>query len=627
MSVFTLEQYDLGEWTYSLKDKLWQHISGRAEKCFIEAQEKRASIKSIEELSEYSEKMRKDFIDSIGGIPYDKKLPLNAKTVGIIEEEGLKIEKVIFEARPSVYVTANLYIPENRKNPCGAVLFQVGHAESGKSCGQYQRVARAIASCGLIVLVMDPVGQGERLSYFEEKLGRATVPATVADHQYAGEQCVLTGDCISRYFIADAMRAIDYLESREEVDSERIGATGSSGGGTATCHLMLCDPRIKAAAPGTFVTTRRAYMYVGGSQDSEQIWPGATEHGFDHHEFILCFAPKPVMLLVVESDFFPIEGTEEVLAVGKRFYKLFDKADNLIMVTDKSTHAYTDNMAEEAAIFFARELNGEVKTPDATLIKSLPNNELWCTEKGQVSLAFPDAKFVYQENLERYKELAAPKVSIKDFLVEKINKNRQKNPLRLRSYGSVTERDINAEVYMWFPQPEMPNWGMLFSRFDKTPTEVVICLWGKGTDSIEEHIYTIRNLCKEGKAVFVADLSGMGKCTPHSMIAAYKPKEQYGIINKLGKDLFFLGDSLCALRLFELQYLADVVCKELGLKPSLYAEDVCAAYARLYKEIDNSIEISLYNEMPEYNELVEEKYYEDYNITSVLIPEIARYYK
>lgn len=620
------EEYDLGKWVYSAKDKLWQYVVKKSEECFLKAENTRASIKTKEELSEYSKEMKESFIKNLGGIPYDKNIPLNAKTIGVIEEDGLKIEKIIFESRPKVYVTANLYIPEKRKNPCGAVLFQLGHAENGKSCGQYQRVARSIASCGLIVLVMDPVGQGERFSYYEKSIGKETVPATVTDHQYTGEQCVLTGDNIARYFIADAMRAIDYLQSRPEVDNERIGATGSSGGGTATCHLMLCDDRIKAAAPGTFVTTRQAYLYAGGSQDSEQIWMNATKNGFDHHEFVLSFAPKPLLLLIVESDFFPIEGADEVYAVGKRFYELFGKADKLKFFSDKSTHAYTDNLARAAAEFFASELNGEDKTPDKNLIKSLPGQELNCTEKGQIAAEFDDAEFVYDENLKRFHGLEVPELPIKDFLNEKINYNRTENPLRLRNYGNMYERNLVITPYMWFPQNQMPGYGLLYRQFDKTPTEVVICLWGRGTDNLEEHIYTIRRFCKEGKAVFVIDLSGMGKSMPHSLNTAYSEKVQYGVLNKLTKDLFFLGDSLCALRLFDLRYAINVVCKELGLKPSIYAEGVCAAYARLYKELDSTIEITLHEPMPEYNEIVEEKYYDDYNIAGVLLPGIAGYY-
>ena len=627
MSIASIEKYNPENWFYALRDKLWGHIRTRSETCFERAEELRAAIKTKEDLNKYTKEKYKFFVDSLGGIPYDNTLPLNARVTGVIEEEGLRIEKIIFESRPKVYVTANLYIPEKRKNPCGAVLFQVGHSAPGKADSQYQRVARAITSCGLIVMVIDPVGQGERLSYFEPSVGKPLIGATVWEHQYAGEQCVLNGDNIARYFIADAMRAIDYLESREEVDSNRIGATGSSGGGTATCYLMVCDPRIKAAAPGTFVTTRREYLYTGGAQDSEQIWLGATENGFDHHELFMCFAPKPLLLLGVDSDFFPIEGAEEVINTSKRFWEMYDAGDNLRMITDKSLHKYTDMLGCKAGEFFALTLNGEDRKPDSDLVKKLPAEKLWCTEKGQVKLEYPDCKFVFDENLAEYQNSKNPEKPLKEFLKESIEKNRSKKPLRLRTFDVFYDHDLKIIPYLWFPQSQMPNWGLLISEFDKTPEEVVICLWDKGTDSIEEHIYKIRKICRDGKAAFVVDLSGMGKCAPHSLNTGWGDKSIYGVIDKLTKDLFFLGDSLCALRLFELKYVLEEVCTHLGLKASIYAEQMCTAYAKLLKEISPSTEISLYEECFTYKEIVESKYYEDYNITGILMPGIAKYYK
>lgn len=627
MSIATVEGYTPERWIYALKDKLWGHVIERSEECFERAAEEREKVKTIEELEKYAEEKRKFFIDSLGGIPYDNTLPLNARVTSVIEEPGLRIENIIFESRPNVYVTGNLYIPEKRKKPCGAVLFQKGHDAEGKVEAGGQKNARAIASCGLVVFMFDPLGQGERLGYYEPSLRKPLIAPTVWEHQYAGDQCLLTGDNIARYFIADAMRAVDYLVSRPEVDPERIGATGASGGGTATCHMMVCDPRIKAAAPCVFVTTRQNYLYAGGAQDSEQIWFGATQNGFDHHELLMCFAPKPLKLLTVDSDFFPIEGTEKVVNATKRFWEMHGAGEKLSMITDKSQHNYTTMLALSAAEFFAKELNGEHITPDENALRSVPKEKLWCTKDGQVKLEFPDCKFVYDENLERFKAAPKPEKSLKEFLLEKIEYSRTPVPLRLRTYDPMYDNDLKIIPYMWFAQEKMPNWGLLFSQFDKTPTEAVVCLWDKGTDSIEEHINTIRKICKEGKAAFVVDLSAMGKCAPHSLNPGWGYKSIYGVLDKLTKDLFFLGDSLCALRMFELKYVADEVLSKLGLKFSIYAEQTCTVYAKFFKEISPDTEISLHEECSTYNEIVESKYYEDYNIAGILMPGIAKYCK
>ncbi|NLD87903.1 MAG: prolyl oligopeptidase family serine peptidase, partial [Clostridiales bacterium] len=312
VNIAQAEKYNPGESYYNLDCKLWEHVLARADELHKAAKEARDSIRTCRELEEYAESKRSLFIKSLGGIPYDNTLPLEDKVMGFVDVPGMRIEKIIFKSRPHVYVTANLYLPHKRKNPCGAVLFQLGHAADGKAYEQYQRVARSIASAGLIVMTMDPIGQGERLSYYEPSLGQFIIGPTTQEHQYAGNQCLLAGDNIARYFVADAMRAIDYLISRPEVDPAKIGATGSSGGGTATSMMMICDNRIAAAAPGTFVTNYEEYIRTGNPQDAEQIWANSASDGINHNEILLCFAPKPVMLLTADTDFFTIEGTRDV---------------------------------------------------------------------------------------------------------------------------------------------------------------------------------------------------------------------------------------------------------------------------------------------------------------------------
>ena len=411
MTIWELEAVDHGRVHYNLRGKLWEHVMKRSEGCFAKNAAARDAIRTKEDLEAYAQKMREDFTRRLGGIPYDSTLPLCAEITGVVEEPGLRIENIVFQSRPHVYVTANLYLPEKRKNPCGAVLLQMGHAERGRLAESYQKVARSIASAGLIVFAIDPMGQGERLSYFEPGSDAPVVEGTTTEHQYTGDRCVLVGDSLARYFISDAMRAVDYLLTRPEVDGSKIGATGCSGGGTATTHMMVCDPRIAAAAPAAFVTSRREYLYSGNPQDSEQIWIGATEAGFDHHELLTCFAPKPTLVLTCDSDFFSIEGTDEVMQVCRRFWELYGKDSDLRTVSDDTVHGYSMNMAANAAAFFAEELNGENRRTDPKDVYAVAEQKLWSTPKGQVVLTYPDAKTVFEENQERVQAVKCPEAA------------------------------------------------------------------------------------------------------------------------------------------------------------------------------------------------------------------------
>ncbi len=626
------QDLDANRFEYNMRDKLAQHVFRRSEAAFRRADAARDAIKDKTAFEAYTKQKREAFIEALGGIPYDKSLPLCAETTGVIEEEHLIIEKVIFQARPAVYVTATLYIPKKRKEKCGAVLFQCGHMAEGKASALYQRVARHIATSGLIVLCMDPRGQGERLSYLEEGFAEPMVPDRTLDHSMAGGQCVLSGDSLARYFIADAMRAVDYLETRPEVDPNKIGATGNSGGGTATCHMMVCDERIVAAAPGTFVTSREAYLYGGGAQDAEQIWMGATANGFDHHECLLCFAPKPVLLLAVDSDFFHIEGTAEVFRQSKRFWGMYDKEDDLKMCVDKSIHRYTETLAAVAGEFFAAVLNGEARTSIPDAIFDLPVHELHATKSGQVKRDYPDAKFAYEENIERlaaYKKLHNAAEG-KAYLAKCVHEKRE--PVELHVHrpwnGEIFEYGFGITPLMWFSQKQLPTFAISFRDYQTKDERlpIVICLFDKGTDDLETRMQTIRGFCAQKKRVVILDLAGIGKNEPEPLLKAYTDaKSLYAALHRLADDLFFLDDSLCALRLFELEYAFGALEAEFGTDDiSIYAEGKSAILAKLYGVLHASTPITVAN-AESLTEMAHTKYYNRYNCEGFLLPGILKY--
>ncbi len=631
MDIKKYEKYTPNNQYYNLADKLKEHIFTRSKEAFHRADAVRDGINSKKALEKYAHQMKKSFISAMGNIPYDKNYPLDAKTTGKIEEKHLTIEKVVFKSREGVYVTGNLYIPKKRKEKCGAVLFQCGHSPVGKVAVYYQKAIRAIASSGLVVFAIDPVGQGERLSYYENGFEKSLVSSDINEHQYFGEQCVLSGKFSTRYFIADAMRAVDYLESRPEVDSEKIGTCGVSGGGLATCHMMVCDDRIKAAAPGAFPTNRREYLYTGNPQDDEQIWFGATEYGFDHNECFLCFAPKPVLIMAVDSDFFTIEGTQEVFEKSKKAWGFYNKENDLRMVTDKSTHAFTLNNAIAAGEFFSEVLNGKKQSYIKDAIFTLPDEALYATKKGSVKREFSDAVTIFDENakiIEEYKKEHNSE-SAKKYLRERVDYSRKPAELNIRRPENEGFLEYGYEIvpYMWFSQKQMPTYALSFKDFrKKANVPVTVCLFDSGTDDLESHIYKIRELCDKGQRVVVLDLAGVGKNTPNQLNYINNgEKERFCVLDRLTKDLFFLGDSLCALRLFELEYAIDALkCEFKTGKISIYAEGKSNVLADLYSILHEDVKIkkgygdSLYK-------MATTKYYEDYNCAGFLLPGILKY--
>ena len=122
---------------------------------------------------------------------------------------------------------------------------------------------------GFIVLTYDQIGQGERLQYPDENL-KSKVGGPVAEHLYAGNQQFLVGEFFGSWRAWDGIRALDYLLSRKEVDPNKIGITGNSGGGTMTTWLCGLERRFTMGAPSCFVTTFRRNL--------ENELPADTEH-------------------------------------------------------------------------------------------------------------------------------------------------------------------------------------------------------------------------------------------------------------------------------------------------------------------------------------------------------------
>lgn len=633
-----IEEYSPAHAVYNLRDKAYNHVMLRTMKALEETEQVRSRIKTPEEFAVWQDKVKGDFKAIIGELPYDSAFPLNARTTGQIEEEDLIIENIIFEAREKVYVTANLYLPKERAEKCPAVLLQCGHSLNGKAWDAYQRAARIIADVGIVVLVMDPPGQGERCCYIED--GKKLIQGATSEHQQFGNPCFLTGDGSVKYFLADAMRAVDYLCSRPEVDSHRIGATGISGGGTLTSVLMAIDDRIKAAAPGCWPTAGWEYFLQGMSPDAEQIWPGVTSSHIDHYEIMACMCPKPLLLLAMEEDFVPIEGTEKLYAECQRLWELNGREDNISINVGTGRHGFAEENARAAAKFFAKYLcvagymPKDEKYSDIALksVPVLPEQNLYCTASGQVRIDYPDSLTVYEENLREYQKQCQNKLSFderKQALHKLVYYNRKPvSRFHIRHLNKRCENEIQAEGLLWFTQELMPCYGVKFQAMEhlKEDAQVTICLWHGGTDRLSDHREEIMQICKSGRSAFVVDLTAMGKCMSNLTLTGRDPFASVNsLMDKLSKALFMLGDSLCGIRAFDLLQTVKMVRELMGVMDiEVYAEEKYAVFARIAEILDEHIHVRVHNEVA-VCDVITEKYYDPYDIAQMLMPGLGKY--
>src|SRR5690606_8342841 len=152
---------------------------------------------------------------------------------GTLRKEGYTVEKLYYESRPGYYVTAAMFIPDQRQGKAPAIIFCSGHSDNGFRAEAYQHIMLNYVMKGFIVLAFDPTGQGERIQY----AGTALKKGAVNEHSYGGVQSFVSGLPPANYFIWDGIRTVDYLLTRKEVDPTRIGIAGRSGGGTQSAYI------------------------------------------------------------------------------------------------------------------------------------------------------------------------------------------------------------------------------------------------------------------------------------------------------------------------------------------------------------------------------------------------------
>ncbi len=348
--------------------------------------------------------VRGKMLEIIGGLP-DYRGPLNARVTGRIVNPVYSLEKVIFESLPHYYVTANLYLPPSPgRHP--AVLLSAGHTQSGKT--ENHRIAASLASKGFVALTYDPLGLGERKQTYDARIGQSIAGCCTNEHLHAGAQLRLIGESVARYFIFDAMRALDYLTARPEVDAGRIGAAGCSGGGNITTFIGALDPRIKAAAPACYLNSLRV-LFAGPNPDSEMSLPLFLAAGLDHADFLEMVAPKPWIILATEGDFFTPAGARMVYEETRRFYKLFDAEDRVRFFVGPGPHGTPIETREQINAWMIRWLAGGEGDPRES--RDLPlytDAELLVTASGQVENE-PGSRRIHEVIREEYRRVREPR--------------------------------------------------------------------------------------------------------------------------------------------------------------------------------------------------------------------------
>ena len=404
-----------------------------------------AHIHTRAEAEARQREVRTRILQLIGGLP--EKTPLNAVTIATVQAVGFRMEKVLFYSQPKFPVTAIFYLPDHPIGKLPAIVMAPGHGPTGKASDY--AFASVLARNGFAVLSYDPIGQGERLQYPDpDHPGQSLATRPTGEHGEAGLQPTLIGDAVARYFLWDGIRAVDYLLSRIEVDPNRIGAFGCSGGGMMTALLGALDPRIKAIGTACYITSFDTLLPSIGPQDAEQSIPNFIASGLDFPDWVELAAPRPYAVISTASDMFPWAGAHASLTEARRFYSLFDPASAgtptgqpepgiptgptlnpdtsntippnaaLQWITGIGGHGNLRPLQSQIVAFFLTHLAHSTASPVIPLPTGgnpfapppgLPKDVFQVTPTGQVATSYPNAETVHSLNLKRYEALPKPK--------------------------------------------------------------------------------------------------------------------------------------------------------------------------------------------------------------------------
>jgi dienelactone hydrolase len=283
--------------------------------------------------------LKRQILVAAGLFPLPEKTPLHPQIFGRIERADYSIEKVALETMPGYYLGGNLYRPQHPRGKVPAVLTPHGHWTYGRlensETFSGQALGINLAMQGYVAFAYDMVGYNDTF----QTVHRFTTPAyQLWSFGPLGLQ------------LWNSIRALDFVESLPEVDSQRIAIAGASGGGTQTMLLAGVDERIHAAAPVNMVS----FLMQGGCQCENA--PG-LRIGASNVEIAAMMAPRPMLLVSATGDWTRNVPREEYPAI-RSIYELYKQPGNLAVVQFQAEHNFNRSSREAVYSFFGKHLLG-----------------------------------------------------------------------------------------------------------------------------------------------------------------------------------------------------------------------------------------------------------------------------
>ena len=341
----------------------------------IEGQLER-EVQTKEDWLAKKDEYRRQLAEMLGLDPMPPRTDLKPVITGKFETDDVIVENLYFQASPGLYVTGNFYRPKkgiDLMKGLPTILYVCGHANKSKdgiSYGNkagYEHHGVWYAKHGFVCLVIDTVELGEihgehHGTFSKDRFwwwSRGYTPAGVEAWQ--------------------GIRALDYLETRPEVDKTRFGVTGRSGGGAYSWYIAALDERIKAAAPTAGITTLRNHVVDGCIEGHCDCMFMNNTYRWDYDKVAAMVAPRALCIVNTDKDnIFPIDGVFKIYQSTRRIYKLLGAEKNIGLQIAEGPHADTQPLNTGEFHWMTRFLQGAdaMSTLDAPAVHSIPMEKL-----------------------------------------------------------------------------------------------------------------------------------------------------------------------------------------------------------------------------------------------------------
>jgi hypothetical protein len=329
-----------------------------------------SEVRSKEDWERLAPRWRREFLDMMGLSPLPPRARLHATVTGTVETPTFTVEKIHYQSLPGLYVSANLYLPKNRTGRAPAILYVCGHGPmviDGVIYGNkvtYQHHAAWFAEHGYVCLVLDTLQLGELPGLHH------------GTSRFGMWWWVSLGYTPAGVELWSAMRGLDYLESRPEVDRTRLGVTGRSGGGATSWWVGAADERVRCIVPVAGIADLLAHVSEGyPGRLAEGVVAGHCDcmymvntYRWDYTKVIALCAPRALLLGNSDDDsIFPVPGYRRMADKVRRLYELLGAGDRFALLETKGPHKDTPALRLGAYRWMNRWLKGddaEVSEPD-----------------------------------------------------------------------------------------------------------------------------------------------------------------------------------------------------------------------------------------------------------------------